>query len=171
MEQRKKRVVFVVNPISGTSGKEQILELIGKRLDRSLFDFSVEKTAYAGHASQIAARAAEEPAGPAPQTRILQRLAFFMIFLPLPCPRPRIWRTKAPCSRWSVWQSAPCRQRFPRQARSRWCPRYPPGCPEDQWQQNPPRASQRTAGSSNPQRPCSRGPSGAQALRADARNW
>ena len=62
MEQRKKLVVFVVNPISGTSGKEQILELIGKRLDRSLFDFSVEKTAYAGHASQIAARAAEKGA-------------------------------------------------------------------------------------------------------------
>ena len=62
MEQRKKLVVFVVNPISGTSGKEQILELIGKRLDRSLFDFSVEKTAYAGHASQIAARAAERGA-------------------------------------------------------------------------------------------------------------
>ncbi len=56
----KKRIVFVVNPISGTQGKKAILKLIDERIDRSVFDYSIVKTEYAGHASQIASVAASE---------------------------------------------------------------------------------------------------------------
>ena len=56
----KKRIVFVVNPISGTQGKKAILKCIDERLDRSLYDFSIVKTEYAGHATQIAANAVQE---------------------------------------------------------------------------------------------------------------
>ena len=56
----KKRIVFVVNPISGTQGKKAILEWIDERLDRSVYDYSIVKTEYAGHATQIAANAVQE---------------------------------------------------------------------------------------------------------------
>lgn len=55
-----KRIVFVVNPISGTQGKRAILKWIDERLDRSMYDYVVVKTQYAGHAVKIAAAAAEE---------------------------------------------------------------------------------------------------------------
>lgn len=56
----KKRIVFVVNPISGTQGKKAILKWIDERLDRSIYDYSIIKTEYAGHASQIAAAAVQD---------------------------------------------------------------------------------------------------------------
>ena len=56
----KKRIVFVVNPISGTQGKKAILKWIDERLDRSIYDYSIVKTEYAGHASQIAAAAVQD---------------------------------------------------------------------------------------------------------------
>lgn len=56
----KKKIVFVVNPISGTQGKKAILKWIDERIDRSIYDYSIVKTEYAGHASQIAAMAASE---------------------------------------------------------------------------------------------------------------
>ena len=56
----KKRIVFVVNPISGTQGKKAILKWIDERLDRSIYDYSIVKTEYAGHASQIAAVAVQD---------------------------------------------------------------------------------------------------------------
>ena len=55
----KKKIVFVVNPISGTQGKKAILKWIEDRLDRSIYDYSIVKTEYAGHATQIAASAVE----------------------------------------------------------------------------------------------------------------
>ena len=56
----KKKIVFVVNPISGTQGKKAILKWIDERLDRSIYDYSIVKTEYAGHASQIAAAAVQD---------------------------------------------------------------------------------------------------------------
>ena len=58
----KKRIVFVVNPISGTQGKKAILKWIDERIDRSIYDYSIVKTEYAGHATQIALSAAQEGA-------------------------------------------------------------------------------------------------------------
>ena len=40
----KKRIVFVVNPISGTQGKKAILKWIDERIDRALFDYSIVNT-------------------------------------------------------------------------------------------------------------------------------
>ena len=56
----KKRIVFVVNPISGTQGKKAILKWIDERIDRSIYDYSIVKTGYDGHASQIAAAAVRD---------------------------------------------------------------------------------------------------------------
>lgn len=59
MEQ-KKRITFVVNPISGTSGKEAIFRLIEGLLDHSRYDYTIQKTQYAGHATVIAAQAVKD---------------------------------------------------------------------------------------------------------------
>ena len=61
MEQ-KKRIIFVVNPISGTNGKEAILRLIENLLDHSRYEYTIRKTQYAGHATEIAAQAVSEQA-------------------------------------------------------------------------------------------------------------
>lgn len=56
----KKKIVFVVNPISGTQGKKAILKSIDERLDRSIYDYQIMETQYAGHATEIAADAVKE---------------------------------------------------------------------------------------------------------------
>ena len=61
MEQ-KKRIIFVVNPISGTNGKDVILRLVGELLDSSKYDYSIRKTEYAGHAAEIARQAVADGA-------------------------------------------------------------------------------------------------------------
>lgn len=53
----KIKMIFIVNPISGTQGKKAILKWIDERLDRSRYDYEVIKTEYAGHATEIAANA------------------------------------------------------------------------------------------------------------------
>lgn len=50
----KKRIVFILNPISGTTSKAGVPELIEKYLDHEKFDYDIRKTEYAGHASEIA---------------------------------------------------------------------------------------------------------------------
>lgn len=54
-----KDIVFVVNPHSGSAGKEQILDAIVRRLDNHRFASSVRMTEYAGHASEIARQEAQ----------------------------------------------------------------------------------------------------------------
>ena len=56
----KKKIIFVVNPISGTQGKKAILKWIDERIDRSIYDYSIVRTEYAGHASIIAKEAAKD---------------------------------------------------------------------------------------------------------------
>ena len=55
-----KRFVFIVNPISGTHDKQQILDLIPTMFDGG--DYQVVYTERAGHATEIASQAAEEGA-------------------------------------------------------------------------------------------------------------
>lgn len=50
----KKSVTFIVNPISGTSKKTGIAELIEQTIDHDIFDCRVMTTEYAGHAAEIA---------------------------------------------------------------------------------------------------------------------
>ena len=53
----KKRVVFIMNPISGVASKTGIPMLIDKTLDKDKFDYELHLTEYAGHASVIATEA------------------------------------------------------------------------------------------------------------------
>ena len=49
-----RKIVFILNPISGTHSKKEIPELIEKTLDHEQFDHQVILTEYAGHAAEIA---------------------------------------------------------------------------------------------------------------------
>lgn len=55
-----KRIIFVVNPISGTSGKAMVLKLIEANLDKAKYDYDIVKTKYQGHAAEIASQAAAQ---------------------------------------------------------------------------------------------------------------
>lgn len=55
----KKRIVFIVNPISGTSGKRFVMKLIDEYLDKRIYDYDIAKTEYVGHATEIAKSAAQ----------------------------------------------------------------------------------------------------------------
>ena len=62
MNERMKKIIFVVNPISGTQSKELILSLLDEKIDKTRYTWEVVYTKRAGHAVQIAAKAAEEKA-------------------------------------------------------------------------------------------------------------
>ncbi len=57
---KKKRVTFIVNPISGTHSKENIPMLIDEMLDHEKFDHEVLMTQYAGHASELTRQCVEQ---------------------------------------------------------------------------------------------------------------
>lgn len=50
----KRKIAFIVNPISGTQGKTGIVELIGQKLDLAHFEYRIVQTEYAGHATTLA---------------------------------------------------------------------------------------------------------------------
>ena len=56
----KKKAVFVINLISGTSDKAAIPGLIDQYLDKTKFEYEIAITQYAGHASEIAAKAKDD---------------------------------------------------------------------------------------------------------------
>lgn len=56
----KKTITFILNPISGTTSKAGVPELIGRTIDKELFDYDIVYTERAGHATEIAAEAAEK---------------------------------------------------------------------------------------------------------------
>ncbi len=58
----KKKVIFVINPNSGTQNKIGIFDLIEKYIDREKYEHSILFTEFAGHASEIASIAAAEDA-------------------------------------------------------------------------------------------------------------
>jgi diacylglycerol kinase family enzyme len=58
--ESKKRIIFIVNPISGIHDKENIPRLVSNHLDRQRFDYEVIFTEYAGHAADIARQSASE---------------------------------------------------------------------------------------------------------------
>lgn len=57
-----KKIIFIVNPISGTQGKEVILNLLDEKIDKERYSWEVVYTEKAGHAIEIAAQAAENKA-------------------------------------------------------------------------------------------------------------
>lgn len=56
----KRRIAFIINPISGTIKKKQLPELIHKELDKELFDAEIVFTEYRGHGTDIARKFVEE---------------------------------------------------------------------------------------------------------------
>ena len=56
----KKKAVFVINIISGTSDKAAIPGLIDQYLDKTKFEYEIAITQYAGHASEIATKAKDD---------------------------------------------------------------------------------------------------------------
>lgn len=56
----KKKAVFIINLISGTSNKAAIPGLIDQYLDKTQFEYEIAVTQYAGHASEIAAKAKDD---------------------------------------------------------------------------------------------------------------
>lgn len=55
-----KRIVFIMNPISGTQNKAGIPELIERTLDHEQFSYELRLTEHADHASEIANEAKEQ---------------------------------------------------------------------------------------------------------------
>ena len=51
---RKKKITFILNPISGTHSKDEIPALIEELLDKEQFEYTVRFTEYAGHAAEMA---------------------------------------------------------------------------------------------------------------------
>lgn len=58
----KKKIVFIINPISGTANKKSMPDLIKKHLDSEKFDVDIRFTEHAGHASEIAIESKEQNA-------------------------------------------------------------------------------------------------------------
>lgn len=56
----KKKIVFILNPISGTTSKAGIPQLIDTILDKDKFCYTIAETKYAGHASELARRAVRD---------------------------------------------------------------------------------------------------------------
>ena len=56
----KKKIIFILNPISGTVSKAGIPGLIEERLDKEKFDCRIAETKYAGHATELAQQAARQ---------------------------------------------------------------------------------------------------------------
>ena len=56
----KKKAIFIINLISGTSDKAAIPGLIDQLLDKEKFKYEIAITEYAGHASEIAAKAKDD---------------------------------------------------------------------------------------------------------------
>ena len=56
----KKRIVFIINPISGVQEKEAVLDLIGQKLDHGKFESHTEWTKFAGHAAELTQRYVEK---------------------------------------------------------------------------------------------------------------
>lgn len=60
MANKKKKIVFIINPISGTSEKHHLPNLIYDHIDTEAFDIEIKFTQYAGHAHKIAKECVDE---------------------------------------------------------------------------------------------------------------
>ena len=56
----KKRIWFIINPISGVRRKDDIPALIRRYLNHELYHFEIQYTKYKGHAIEITQRAVQE---------------------------------------------------------------------------------------------------------------
>ncbi len=56
----KKKIIFILNPISGTGKQKKAIPLIDQYLDHSKYEYQIVQTEYAGHAKEIAQDAVEQ---------------------------------------------------------------------------------------------------------------
>ena len=56
----KKRILFIVNPISGSRRRRNHVELINDHVDRNKYDINIALTKYAGHAIEISRQAVKD---------------------------------------------------------------------------------------------------------------
>lgn len=56
----KKKILFVINPISGTVSKAGVPDAIEKYIDKDLFDYRIANTERPGHATELARQAAAD---------------------------------------------------------------------------------------------------------------
>ena len=59
MQNKKKSITLIVNPMSVTKSKDALPQLIKQFIDERSYDCQIEKTQYAGHAAEIAKQCAE----------------------------------------------------------------------------------------------------------------
>ena len=60
MQNKKKNIIFIVNPISGTKSKDTLPLLIKQIIDDSRFEYDIIETQYAGHAAELASQCAAD---------------------------------------------------------------------------------------------------------------
>lgn len=60
LEEKPTKIVFVINPVSGTERKEHIVTLIHENLKFSGIQYDIAYTTFAGHATELAKRAIEQ---------------------------------------------------------------------------------------------------------------
>ncbi len=60
MENKRRHILAIINPVSGTSGKERIPRLIDTMVDNDVNDVSCIMTEYPGHARELAAQAVND---------------------------------------------------------------------------------------------------------------
>ena len=53
----KKKALYVINPISGTRGKDGVASLVVRLADRTRYDIEIIHTQYAGHAAELTRKA------------------------------------------------------------------------------------------------------------------
>ena len=57
---RQLKILFIVNPISGTSDKSHIINLIPEYMDASRFSWTIRKTEHKGHAAEFVKEAIKD---------------------------------------------------------------------------------------------------------------
>ncbi|MBQ5856175.1 MAG: YegS/Rv2252/BmrU family lipid kinase [Bacteroidales bacterium] len=56
----KKKIIFIINPISGHHNKNNFPHLVDKHIDKNQYEYSIVFTEYAGHATELTMKAIED---------------------------------------------------------------------------------------------------------------
>lgn len=56
----KKKIIFIINPISGHHNKNNFPNLVEKHIDKNQYEYSIVFTEYAGHATKLTMKAIED---------------------------------------------------------------------------------------------------------------
>lgn len=56
----KKKIIFIINPISGHHNKNNFPHLVDKYIDKNQYEYSIVFTEYAGHATELTMKAIED---------------------------------------------------------------------------------------------------------------